>query len=65
MGNINQIDTNTCHHNTKLDEILNHLHLIWDIQKSPINEYGVTHVATIVHVVLRSFVVLTWMRDNR
>ena len=36
----NQFDTNTCHNNKKLDQILNHLHLFWDFPKSPINEYS-------------------------
>ena len=40
MGGINQFGTNTCHHNKKLDQILNHLHLFWDFPKSPINEYS-------------------------
>jgi hypothetical protein len=35
-----QFDTNTCHHNKKLDQILNHLHLFWDFPKSPIKEYS-------------------------
>jgi hypothetical protein len=41
VGNTNQFGTNTtCHHNNKLDQILNHLHLFWDFPKSPINEYS-------------------------
>ena len=40
VGNINQFDTNTCHYNKKFAYMLNHLHLIWDIWKSPINEYS-------------------------
>ena len=35
-----QFNINTCHYNKKLDWILNHLHLIWDIWKFPINEYS-------------------------
>jgi hypothetical protein len=40
VGDTNQFDTNTCHHNKKLDWILDHLHLFWDFPKSPINEYN-------------------------
>ena len=40
MGGTNQFDTNTCHHNKKLDQILNHLQLFRDFSKSPINEYS-------------------------
>ena len=40
MGGTNQFGTNTCHHNKKLDQILNHLHLFGDFPKSPINEYS-------------------------
>ena len=40
MGGANQFGTNTCHHNNKLDQILNHLHLFWDFSKSMINEYN-------------------------
>ena len=40
MGGTNQFGINTCHHNNKLDQILNHLHLVWDFPKSPINEYS-------------------------
>ena len=40
MGGINQFDTNTCHHNKKLNQISNHLHLFWDFPKSLINEYS-------------------------
>ena len=40
VGGTNQFGTNTCHHNKKLDQILNHLQLFWDFPKSPINEYS-------------------------
>ena len=40
MGGTNQLGTNTCHHNKKLNQILNHLHLFWDFPKSLINEYS-------------------------
>ena len=30
MDGINQIVTNTCHHNKNLNYILNHLHWFWD-----------------------------------
>ena len=42
MGGTNQCGINTCHHNNKLDQILNHLHLIRNSPKSPINEYSDT-----------------------
>ena len=40
MGGTNQFGTNTCHHNKKLNWILNHLQLFWDFPKSLINEYS-------------------------
>ena len=40
VGITNQFGTNTCHHNKKLDQILSHLHIIWDFPESPINEYS-------------------------
>ena len=40
IGNTNQFGTNTCHHNKKLNYIINHLHLFWDFLKSLINEYN-------------------------
>jgi hypothetical protein len=40
MSGTNQFDINTCHHNNKLDQILNHLHLFGNFSKSPINEYS-------------------------
>ena len=40
MGNTNQFGINTCHHNNKLDMILNQLHLFRDFPNSPINEYS-------------------------
>ena len=39
MDDTNQYGTNTCHHNKKLNQILNHLHLFGDFPKSLINEY--------------------------
>ena len=38
VGGTNQFGINTRHHNKKLDQILNHLHLFWDFPKFPINE---------------------------
>ena len=40
MGGTNQFDTNICHQNKKLDQILNHLHLFLDFPKCLINEYN-------------------------
>ena len=45
MDGSNQIDTNTCHHNKKLFQILNHSHLFWDFPKSLINEYSFKNLA--------------------
>jgi len=53
MSSTNQFDINTCHHNNKLDKILNHLHLFWDFPKSPINEYMVI-IAIVDFVLFRS-----------
>ena len=39
MGVTNQFGINTCHHNKKLNQILNHLHLFWHFPKSLINKY--------------------------
>ena len=40
MGGTNRIGTNTCHHNKKLNQRLDYLHLFWDLSKSLINEYS-------------------------
>ena len=40
MGGTNQFGTNTWHHNKKLKQMLNQLHLFWDFPKSLINKYS-------------------------
>ena len=50
----------------------NMLHIRWNDFRAFVNSLNythsklcsITHVATKVHVILRSFVVLTWMRDT-
>ena len=58
MGGTNQFDTNKCHQNKTLDQILNHLHLFWDFPKSLINEYNDKfgdrlHVFNVIQIVIR------------